>query len=53
MCGILGIITKKPFATSSILQKLQKMEYRGYDSFGVYDGQILEKTTWKNHCANH
>jgi len=33
MCGIIGYIGKKP-AFGALLSGLQRMEYRGYDSFG-------------------
>ena len=34
MCGIVGIISTKN-VTSSILNSLRKLEYRGYDSAGI------------------
>ena len=34
MCGIIGIISKQPVA-ERILEGLQRLEYRGYDSAGV------------------
>ena len=34
MCGITGYIGKDP-ALSFVMQGLQKLEYRGYDSAGV------------------
>ena len=42
MCGIVGYVGKKD-ARSIILDGLQKLEYRGYDSAGValaHDGQV-------------
>ena len=42
MCGIIGIIGK-PGATDELVQGLQRLEYRGYDSAGVatlVDGTI-------------
>ena len=42
MCGIVGYIGKNN-AQEAILQGLEKLEYRGYDSSGiaVYDGQSI------------
>src|SRR3989344_5527549 len=37
MCGIVGMISKSPFSTRSALKALKRLEYRGYDSFGVAD----------------
>jgi glutamine---fructose-6-phosphate transaminase (isomerizing) len=34
MCGIIGIIAKKPVA-SELIKGLRRLEYRGYDSAGV------------------
>ncbi len=35
MCGILGIIQEKPFSLKqTLLKRLKKLEYRGYDSVG-------------------
>src|SRR6202521_5909273 len=42
MCGIIGIIAKKPVA-SELIEGLRRLEYRGYDSAGVatlIDGRI-------------
>ena len=44
MCGIVGITSNKP-VTSSIINSLRKLEYRGYDSAGIatlYKGLIDE-----------
>ncbi|MGM0218177.1 glutamine--fructose-6-phosphate transaminase (isomerizing) [Enterococcus sp. AZ126] len=35
MCGIVGIIGKEN-ATDSLIQGLEKLEYRGYDSAGIF-----------------
>lgn len=35
MCGIVGLITKNGDVSSSILQSLKRLEYRGYDSSGI------------------
>lgn len=35
MCGIVGVIGKKN-ATEILIQGLEKLEYRGYDSAGIY-----------------
>ena len=34
MCGIIGITSTKPVA-STIINSLRKLEYRGYDSAGI------------------
>ena len=34
MCGIIGIVSNKP-VSSSIIDSLRKLEYRGYDSAGI------------------
>ena len=44
MCGIIGITSNKP-VSSSIINSLKKLEYRGYDSAGIatlYEGFIDE-----------
>ncbi len=44
MCGIIGITSSKQ-VTSSIINSLRKLEYRGYDSAGIatlYNGFINE-----------
>ncbi len=44
MCGIIGINSNKP-VSSTIINSLKKLEYRGYDSAGIatlYDGLIDE-----------
>ena len=44
MCGIIGINSNKP-VSSTIINSLKKLEYRGYDSAGIatlYDGLINE-----------
>jgi glucosamine--fructose-6-phosphate aminotransferase (isomerizing) len=43
MCGIVGITSRKEFTTSSLLGRLKRLEYRGYDSYGHYDGYELWK----------
>ncbi|HEX3862213.1 MAG TPA: glutamine--fructose-6-phosphate transaminase (isomerizing) [Stellaceae bacterium] len=42
MCGIIGIIAKRPVA-SELIEGLRRLEYRGYDSAGIatlIDGRI-------------
>ena len=41
MCGIIGYIGKND-ATKKIINTLERLEYRGYDSAGIayYDGKI-------------
>ena len=44
MCGIIGINSSKP-VSSTILNSLKKLEYRGYDSAGIatlFNGSINE-----------
>lgn len=43
MCGIVGIAAQDEFPTRLLLERLKRLEYRGYDSFGFYDGRRLEK----------
>lgn len=43
MCGIIGIASKKEFASSFLLERLKRLEYRGYDSYGYYDASELKK----------
>ena len=35
MCGIVGIASRDEFDISEIVQSLKRLEYRGYDSWGV------------------
>ena len=35
MCGIIGFVGRKQQAAPILLDGLQRMEYRGYDSAGV------------------
>ncbi|KKU87439.1 MAG: Glucosamine/fructose-6-phosphate aminotransferase, isomerizing [Candidatus Beckwithbacteria bacterium GW2011_GWC2_47_9] len=35
MCGIFGVVGKKPNAAEVVLGGLTKLEYRGYDSWGI------------------
>ncbi len=47
MCGIVGIVSEKPFSVGGeLLAALKRLEYRGYDSAGLAtsDGLILKKT---------
>ncbi len=43
MCGIVGIASRRDFPTSLLLERLKRLEYRGYDSYGYFDGRGLEK----------
>ena len=43
MCGIVGIVSRREFPTTLLLERLKRLEYRGYDSFGSYDGRELKK----------
>lgn len=40
MCSIIGITGQK-FTVDSLLSRLKRMEYRGYDSFGYWDSDSL------------
>ncbi|MCT6893613.1 MAG: glutamine--fructose-6-phosphate transaminase (isomerizing) [Bombilactobacillus mellifer] len=42
MCGIVGIVGRND-ATEVLLNGLEKLEYRGYDSAGIYVSQGLNK----------
>jgi glucosamine--fructose-6-phosphate aminotransferase (isomerizing) len=53
MCGIIGIVSKKPI-TEIIIEGLKRLEYRGYDSAGIAtirDGKI-ESLKVKGKIAN-
>ena len=41
MCGIIGMISKNEFYVTDAIKRLKRLEYRGYDSFGYYDGHKL------------
>jgi len=43
MCGIVGIASRKDFSASLLLERLKRLEYRGYDSYGYYNGRELMK----------
>jgi glucosamine--fructose-6-phosphate aminotransferase (isomerizing) len=44
MCGIIGLTSKNSFKTDELLKSLKRLEYRGYDSFGlVTNTGFLEK----------
>lgn len=51
MCGIVGLVGKKDVKVKDIINGLQKLEYRGYDSSGIAfsqeDNIELIKTTGK------
>ncbi len=34
MCGIVGIVSREPFPVRDIISSLERLGYRGYDSFG-------------------
>ena len=53
MCGIIGIIGKRPVA-AELIEGLRRLEYRGYDSAGVatlIDGRI-ERRRAQGKLAN-
>jgi len=43
MCGIIGIASRNEFPSSFLLERLKRLEYRGYDSYGYYDSSELKK----------
>ncbi|MFA4819378.1 MAG: glutamine--fructose-6-phosphate transaminase (isomerizing) [Candidatus Aenigmatarchaeota archaeon] len=44
MCGIIGLVKKGVFSSVEALQMLKRLEYRGYDSFGIAtDTGLFEK----------
>jgi len=51
MCGIFGYVGQDGDASSIVLRGLKKLEYRGYDSWGIavaHDGEVaLEKSVGK------
>lgn len=53
MCGIVGYIGTKQ-AQNVLLEGLEKLEYRGYDSAGVaiYDGEAIEVKKTKGRLAD-
>ena len=53
MCGIVGYIGNKN-AEKILIEGLEKLEYRGYDSAGiaVYDGNALNVCKEKGKLAN-
>jgi glutamine---fructose-6-phosphate transaminase (isomerizing) len=51
MCGIFGYVGEQPAAAQVVLTGLRKLEYRGYDSWGIAvqcnGNAVLEKATGK------
>ena len=43
MCGIVGIASRTEFPSRVLLERLKRLEYRGYDSYGFYDSRNLKK----------
>jgi glucosamine--fructose-6-phosphate aminotransferase (isomerizing) len=53
MCGIIGIVGRKPVA-NRLIQSLKRLEYRGYDSAGVavaHDGAIERRRAQGKLCG--
>jgi len=44
MCGIVGIASRNEFPSVLLLDRLKRLEYRGYDSYGYFDGVRLKKS---------
>ncbi len=60
MCGIVGITSKNVFSSQELLAALKRLEYRGYDSFGIvtdkglvdkHVGEIDINKVQSNNCA--
>lgn len=44
MCGIIGMVSKNNFSSNDVIKMLKRLEYRGYDSFGIAtDTGLFEK----------
>ena len=57
MCGIFGLISQEFVSSSDVLKSLKRLEYRGYDSYGIatdtglFEKDIGEiKLTSSNNC---
>ncbi|MBI2172935.1 MAG: glutamine--fructose-6-phosphate transaminase (isomerizing) [Candidatus Aenigmarchaeota archaeon] len=35
MCGIIGLVSQNYFKSNDVIKMLKRLEYRGYDSFGI------------------
>lgn len=47
MCGIVGITRKEEISADVVLKLLKRMEYRGYDSFGIANNNSDSKNCHK------
>ena len=47
MCGIVGIVSEEPFTSLEPLSRLKRLEYRGYDSWGYWNGRRLTRKVGK------
>lgn len=45
MCGIVGV-TGNDRSVSILIDGLKRLEYRGYDSAGIYVNDEKDMTTW-------
>ena len=43
MCGIVGITAAAPFTSRELLERLKRLDYRGYDSWGFWNGRTLTR----------
>lgn len=44
MCGIIGLVSKEEIKSSEVLKALKRLEYRGYDSYGIAtDSGLIRK----------
>jgi glucosamine--fructose-6-phosphate aminotransferase (isomerizing) len=44
VCGLVGIASPVEFPSRLLLERLRRLEYRGYDSFGFFDSKNLKKS---------
>ncbi|MBN2142676.1 glutamine--fructose-6-phosphate transaminase (isomerizing) [Candidatus Woesearchaeota archaeon] len=44
MCGIIGVVSGIDFKVSFLLERLKRLEYRGYDSYGYSDSRKTVKS---------
>lgn len=52
MCGIIAIISSKPFDVSEGLKRLKRLEYRGYDSYGFFSDEGIYKRVGRIELNN-
>lgn len=58
MCGVIGIVSQSMIRSNDVIEMLRRLEYRGYDSFGIvtdsglFEKEIGEIRTVKNNDCN-